>query len=149
MQARWETGVFLGCREESGEIIVGTSEGVIKARAFRRKGSQEERWDKDIILGVKGVPWQPVPGGPGVELRTRVFIPQPVAPQEPVEPVRRPYKSRRFKIHPEDYADHGWTIGCPGCIAMQRGGYQTHNPRCRARMEEALGAAGDTRVVRE
>ncbi len=35
--SRWEEGFFLGVREESGEIIVGTKEGVIKARAFRRK----------------------------------------------------------------------------------------------------------------
>ena len=29
---RWETGIWLGTRQESGEIIVGTSEGVLKVR---------------------------------------------------------------------------------------------------------------------
>ena len=40
IQPRWENGVFLGIREESGEILVGTPTGVIKARSFRRKGVQ-------------------------------------------------------------------------------------------------------------
>ena len=38
LQPRWASGVFLGIREESGEIIVGTDQGVIKSRTFRRKG---------------------------------------------------------------------------------------------------------------
>ncbi len=39
--SRWEEGVFIGVREESGEIIIGTEKGVIKARAFRRRGSEK------------------------------------------------------------------------------------------------------------
>ncbi len=40
---RWEDGVFVGIRERSGEILIGTSKGVVKARAFRRKGTEGER----------------------------------------------------------------------------------------------------------
>ena len=32
---RWDTGVYLGSREESSEILIGTRTGVIKARSFR------------------------------------------------------------------------------------------------------------------
>ena len=31
---RWERGIWLGVRDESGEIIIGTPDGVIKARDF-------------------------------------------------------------------------------------------------------------------
>ena len=37
MDARWETGVWLGMREESNESIIGTRHGCIKVRSFKRK----------------------------------------------------------------------------------------------------------------
>ena len=55
---RWETGVYLGSSEISNEILVGTPEGVIKVRSFRRQGRTEDRWDKERVLGVKGLPWE-------------------------------------------------------------------------------------------
>ncbi len=45
LASRWETAIWLGIREEFGDIIVGTSEGVIKVRTVTRKGSEEERWN--------------------------------------------------------------------------------------------------------
>ncbi len=88
LDARWATGVFLGIREESGEIIVGAKDGVLKARSFRTKRSEEERWNKEETLGIKGLPWQPVPGGPGMDIRSSVGLPvdgfvEPAATQEP------------------------------------------------------------------
>ena len=38
-EERWSQGIWLGIIEESGEIIIGTTEGVLKARSFRRMGS--------------------------------------------------------------------------------------------------------------
>ena len=35
---RWANGVFLGVREESGEYVIGTPEGVIKCGSCKRKG---------------------------------------------------------------------------------------------------------------
>ena len=34
---RWLDGVWLGIKLESGESIIGTAEGIVKARDFRRK----------------------------------------------------------------------------------------------------------------
>ena len=31
---RWEAGIWLGIRDETGEVIIGTPEGVVKARDF-------------------------------------------------------------------------------------------------------------------
>jgi hypothetical protein len=74
--SRWEEGVFLGVREESGEIIVGTKEGSIKARAFRKKGSEGERWSRDNVKSVGGIPWEPIPGRDGIEIKSSVNLPR-------------------------------------------------------------------------
>lgn len=39
LKVRWETGIFLGIRNSSNEVLIGTSEGVIKVRSIRRKGT--------------------------------------------------------------------------------------------------------------
>ena len=36
---RWNNGVRLGVREESGEYIIGAEKGIAKIRTDRRKGS--------------------------------------------------------------------------------------------------------------
>ena len=63
-ECRWENGVFLGIRDESGEYIVGAPGGAIKVRSIRRKGSEEERWNWEEFNGIKGTPWEPSPGHP-------------------------------------------------------------------------------------
>ena len=47
---------------ESGESIIGTAEGVVKARDLWRKSENGGRWGNDGLDGFKGVPWQPYPG---------------------------------------------------------------------------------------
>ena len=39
-------GIYLGVMNESGEAIIGTNEGVVKARDFRRKTIYKDRWNK-------------------------------------------------------------------------------------------------------
>ena len=46
---------------------------MIKARAIRRVQTNEQ-WDKDMLLGVKGIPKQPVPGRPGDYIPTSIAI---------------------------------------------------------------------------
>ncbi len=40
---RWEDGVWLGIKMESGASILGTAKGVAKAREFRRKPTEGGR----------------------------------------------------------------------------------------------------------
>ena len=61
LESRWGTGIWLGIREESGEIFIGTQKGVIKVRTVRRKGSDEERWNIKKLSEVRGTPWKPNP----------------------------------------------------------------------------------------
>ena len=56
IQSRWATGVWLGVREESNEIIVGTSEGAIKTRTIRRKADPKDSWNADELSAMKGTP---------------------------------------------------------------------------------------------
>ena len=69
---RWEDGVFYGIIDSSGEIIVGTKDGVLKARSFRRK-PESMRWDWEYFKEVKGTPWEPLPGRPGIEVKSSIF----------------------------------------------------------------------------
>ena len=52
--SRWESGIWLGIREESGETFVGTKEGVIKVRTVRRKSSEQDRWNAEEYKEMKG-----------------------------------------------------------------------------------------------
>ena len=61
-RSRWESGIWLGIRDESGEVIVGTSSGVVKCRSVRRKPTHEERWNRVQLDEMLGTPWEPVPG---------------------------------------------------------------------------------------
>ena len=47
--SRWEEGIWLGIREESGENVVGTNTGVLKARTSKRKAEDTKRWQNEIF----------------------------------------------------------------------------------------------------
>ena len=53
---RWAIGVFAGVRAISNEIYVGTSQGVIKCRAIRRR-IPDDRWDAGLLNKFTGTPW--------------------------------------------------------------------------------------------
>jgi hypothetical protein len=72
MRSRWSSGLWLGIRDESGEAIIGTDEGVMKCRTIKRKGTKEERWDLGQVEKMKGVPWEPEPGREEVEIGVRL-----------------------------------------------------------------------------
>jgi len=82
---RWEEGVWLGVRDKSGEMYIGTEHGAIKVRSVRRKGTAQERWDESCWARMQGVPWEPVPGREGFEVGSRVVM--PTVPTE-VPPMR-------------------------------------------------------------
>ena len=133
--SRWDTGVWLGIRDESGESVIGTSAGVIKTRSFRRKAIMAERWDKNVITSVVGVPWRPVPGRGGDDIRIDVNIPEPreVIPPIPRQPESEPVR-RRTRINRSDAMKHGFTVGCDGCRTVRLGlkEHRGHSEKCRA-----------------
>ena len=54
---RYKFGARRGVRNNSAECVVGTAEGVFRAREVRRIKHQD-RWDKEAINNVIGISWR-------------------------------------------------------------------------------------------
>ncbi len=59
--SRWGEGHFLGIRNETGEILIGNAEGVVKARDFKRIADPEQRWNAESFKKMRGSPGKPNP----------------------------------------------------------------------------------------
>ena len=89
MNPGYKVGVWLGVRNNSAECFMEKAEGVFRAREVRRI-EQQDRWDKEAINNVIGVPWRMVDGMWTVDWPATQFDPFP-QPQVPFEggPVQR------------------------------------------------------------
>ena len=58
LDSLWSDGVFLGYRAVSGEIVVGTKDGVYKTRTVKRK-PYEHRWEKETWISSEGFRGRP------------------------------------------------------------------------------------------
>jgi len=135
---RWKDGVYLGVRAASGEVIVGTEEGVFRTRTVKRK-PKEERWLQENVGRVVGVPWKTSKDdeGDGPAREGVIKIDAKVMGEAEEEGVRTspPLIPRSFTITRGDLVEHGFSEGCPGCNAMLRGKErQKHSDACRRRL---------------
>ena len=55
-ECRWETGIWLGVKDETGEAVIGTGVGVVRARDRRRFDEVSERWNAERTMKVVGTP---------------------------------------------------------------------------------------------
>ena len=121
---------------------------MVKARDFRRKAINGGRWSEESFNKFVGVPWEPYPGaGGGTEIKSKVRL--PTEQGEFTRPVRgkEEYIPRRLRIRKADLEKYGYTVGCPGCRAANRGGTAiNHNEECRQRITKKLEEDGDERV---
>ena len=46
----------MGPKVRSGELLVGTEEGIVKARSWCKR-LEEDRWNKVTLNGIRGVLW--------------------------------------------------------------------------------------------
>ena len=53
--ARFDCGIYLGCRSFDDQAYIGTPSGVIRCRTVRQLSAQE-RWDTEFVLSIKGTP---------------------------------------------------------------------------------------------
>ena len=147
LDIRWHEGIWLGIRDESGESIIGTKEGVVTATDFRRKRDHDARWHVESFDAFVGIPWQPIPGVGTEELRTFVSVPVDPSPIAEIPIGRDDYIPRRFRIRKEDLENYGYTVGCPGCRAANRGvTHMGHTEECRKRIESKLVENEDARI---
>ena len=94
----------------------------------------------DKFYAIQGVPWEPIPGRQGIEIKARVNL---SADQDPVGvPMRGEYGEvihRRVIITREQVRIHGFTVGCPGCRAINRGmPAVNHTEECWKRFEDTM-----------
>ena len=145
--------MWLGFRDESNEVFVGTTQGVVKVRTVRRKGTAQSRWDEKLFNSVKGTPWQPEPGRTGMDVRANITLDRATEgiPQEAMGTPRVEKGLLRPKINKSDVANHRGTIGCRACEASKRGEKSTgtsHTEACRERFARIWEEEGDPRYER-
>ena len=58
-----EVVVWLGVSESTEETLIGTKQGVIKCRIVDRL-SETDRWNRDNVLEMNGIPWESILGKP-------------------------------------------------------------------------------------
>ena len=131
LDKRWGDGVYLGIIEDSSELYIGTKDGVIKVRTFARRG-EEDRWRRKEIDDMIGVPWEPIPGQGVREVKSKVHIAGVGAGEDIIEePQIRGATPRRIRIDEDDLQKYGYTLGCPGCKAKNRGNIAVnHSEEC-------------------
>ena len=122
------------------EVLIGTASGIVKSRTVKRK-MEEERWNTQEALSVKGTPWDPTPGTDPNLIPAAVRRPPAVGEETPTPPAVEPgLGARRTTLRRADCLKFGFTEGCPACRSIERDGdtRKGHNEICRARMEAEL-----------
>ena len=120
-------------RNNSAECFIENADGVFRAREIQRLEPQD-RWDKEAIYNVIGVPWR-MTGGKRTVDRPEVRVDPIPIPPLPFEGAR----IQRERITKKDIDEFGATIGCQGCNAIKDNKRaQAHSDRCRLRIEECL-----------
>ena len=121
LQDRWHEGIFLGLQDRSDEVLVGTREGVFKARTLRRLDGVQRR-DPELLKGLRGLPWQPVPGSEDAgevaaagQVQPVYVANEPLAEPAELPPpvVPKPFARRNLYVKREDIEKYGSTVGCP------------------------------------
>ena len=117
-----DDGVWLGVLDDSGKKVIGTPEGCIKVRSVKKK-PEPERWNREFVATIRGVPWEVIPGHPDREIKSRAIFDRdvtlegaPKSMEEPEEHIKRIYITKK------DLDKYGRTEGCHGCRASLRGG---------------------------
>ena len=119
LQSMLMNGVYFGKTHTSGESLVGTADGIYKARDIYRKPA-DERFSVDMLKTVRGTPWNKSPGVaddeelPGFVVRPREDGANPEEADEIGEQV-----PRILKMIKEIVEKYGYTPQCPGCTNLR------------------------------
>ena len=142
--ARFEEGFYMGTSDGSADTLVLTKTGLVHCRTIRRK-PPSERWTTKL-LDITKVSELQLNGLDANQSRIGIRAPMVVEPVagEPAAfhpcPAMEPKKPRRQQLSRADIAEHGFTMGCPGCnlIMAGRQGEARHSDACRLRVEPLM-----------
>ena len=70
-QAVKRMGAWLGTIERTEETLISTTMGVTKCRTINKLPGNE-KWNKNLVLDMKGVPWEPAPGRPNQHIPVEI-----------------------------------------------------------------------------
>ena len=149
-------GIWIGTIERTEETLIGTGNGIIKCRTVSRLPSNE-RWQRDLVLSMKGVPWEPVPGKKGQHILVEVNE-DGQAPDEQeenqsdvgeknldeTEEVEIQNKAHQIHISRKAIAKYGSIEGCPACNWLIKWGPRagklvySHSTTCRKRIVQKM-----------
>ena len=140
LDGKWNAGYFLGFYWRTGEAVVGTRQGAVRAGTIRRVGAHR-RWDAEGLDSVRGIPWQWDPDAG--EVPDKLFVrllsddeKKHLAGPPVAEGTKTVY---RIRLKSDDFIERGFTEGCNGCKAILDGGpVRGHSEACRRRLEELL-----------
>jgi len=135
IETSWRDGIWLGIKNRTGEHIIGTPEGVVKAYTVRRR-PEEERWSAEEVNAVRGTPGRPKPGRRDMRIPVRVQETMETIPERTQgEAVR----TRRVYLKKKDFIKPGYTPGCEGCVRIRDNRERrAHTSACIERMKEEL-----------
>ena len=150
--ARFDYGIFLGCRSFDGQEYIGTPSGVIRCRTVRQLSAQE-RWDREFVLSIKGNAWSS-DGERARDVNICVDLPEAGSDRGVHPPDIDPrIITRRMRLSKEMFERFGFTAPCLGCRTIRTGiGYHAnHTERCRERIEQELEKEpeGASKVARD
>ena len=141
-ESRWQEGIFLGIfgvGMGAADYAIGTPEGVKAGRAIKLV-PEVDAWDVELLLAVKGLPWDRRRADPSATVRLPITT-MPAESMLPPPPCAAPVpNARRVYIRKDvEIRKYGVTLGCPGCMAITAGGpSDKHNDECRSRVEQLM-----------
>ena len=155
-EPRFEKGLYLGVERDSSEYRIGGPHGVVDAVTLKRLPPGQQ-WSSELIKQLAGVPWDPRGLRPDPRLastdsdeRLPEVVEVPAIDEYDVDlpdddgtglkfESRQHVEVRDFPLRRADFAAHGFTQGCRGCIALQRNLKPVgHDASCHTRMAELL-----------
>ena len=144
LDAKFHYGIFFGVIGVTGEVIIGTHNGTVKARTIKRRPGAA-RWDKDMLTGMRRTPWSP-DGESSEMMGIRIDIPTGGVD---VPPVHRDLQTRRvYLIRRTSAVRTASRIGAPAARQSTEDCQRASilNDKRRARIESRRSSKARPRV---
>ncbi len=137
VESKVESGVWVGIATRTGDSIIMTNEGTVRAWTVKRR-ADEYKWDAAYIERCHESIVQPNPNRPGTHVPIKITIPS-AEPTGITMPKGTPRAAHRIHITQKDIMKYMATTGCPGCrSSLSNTTPRNHSELCRKRIEESI-----------
>ena len=138
MDTEWDIGIYIGTNPRTTEYLVHNETGIISCSTIRRMPDDKAYDPKCVELVSKSYRDYVCEGASSTNPKVRLAVSIPSLPDP--APAAGPIIPRRMRIKPSDLIKFGYTVGCPGCEALQSGSQERRNhiEACRTRIEKEL-----------